>query len=41
MALDFDNSKNLFDGLVEILSLSEVKNILETHFKEKLDELYS
>tara|TARA_B100000287_G_scaffold411498_1_gene441036 strand:+ start:639 stop:941 length:303 start_codon:yes stop_codon:yes gene_type:complete len=41
MALDFDNSKNLFDGLVEILSLSEVKDILETHFKEKLDELYS
>ena len=40
MALDFDNSKNLFDGLVEILSLSEVKDILETHFKEKLDELY-
>ena len=41
MALNFDNSKNLFDGLVEILSLSEVKDILETHFKEKLDELYS
>ena len=41
MALDYDNSKNLFDGLVEILSLSEVKDILETHFKEKLDELYS
>ena len=32
MALDFDNSKNLFDGLVEILSLSEVKDILEKQF---------
>ena len=40
MPLDFGNSKLLFDGLVEILSISEVKNILETHFKEKLDEIY-
>ncbi len=40
MALDFENSKALFEGLVEILSLSEVKGILETHFKEILDEIY-
>jgi len=40
MVLDFENSKALFEGLVEILSLSEVKGILETHFKEILDELY-
>ena len=40
MPLDFENSKLLFDGLVEILSISEVKDILETHFKEKLDEIY-
>ena len=40
MPLDFTNSKALFEGLVEILSLSEVKGILETHFKETLDELY-
>ena len=40
MVLDFENSKALFDGLVEILSLSEVKGILETHFKETLDDIY-
>ena len=40
MPLDFENSKLLFDGLVEILSISEVKDILETYFKEKLDEIY-
>ena len=40
MVLDFENSKALFEGLVEILSLSEVKGILETHFKEILDEIY-
>jgi len=38
--LDFDNSRNLFDGLVEILSLTEVKNILEDYFKDKLDQIY-
>jgi|TARA_Y100000758_G_scaffold222441_1_gene160569 hypothetical protein len=38
--LDFDNSRNLFDGLVEILSISEVKDILETYFKDKLDQIY-
>ena len=40
MVLDYENSKALFAGLVEILSLTEVKGILETHFKEVLDELY-
>ena len=34
MSLDFQNSKALFEGLVEILSLAEVKDALETHFKE-------
>ena len=38
--LDFDNSRNLFDGLVEILSLTEVKDILEEYFKDKLDQIY-
>ena len=38
--VDFDNSKALFEGLVEILSISEVKGILENHFKEILDEIY-
>ena len=40
LPLDFDNSRNLFDGLVEILSLTEVKDILEIHFKDKLDQIY-
>jgi len=40
MKLDFNNSKNLFEGLVEILSLAESKTILETHFKDILDEIY-
>jgi hypothetical protein len=41
MVVDFENTKALFDGLVEILSLSEVKGILETHFKETLDAIYT
>ena len=32
MPLDFDNSRNLFVGLVEILSLAESKEIIEEHF---------
>lgn len=40
MVVDFDNTRALFEGLVEILSLTEVKGILETHFKEVLDEIY-
>lgn len=40
MALDFDNSRELFAGLIEILSLAETKNILEEHFKDLLDEIY-
>ena len=40
MSLDFENSKALFEGLVEILSLAEAKQIHETHFKDILDEIY-
>ena len=40
MPLDFDNSRGLFEALVEILSISEVKGVLETHFKEVLDKIY-
>ena len=40
MDLDFDNSRNLFEGLVEILSLAESKAILEDNFKDLLDEIY-
>jgi len=40
MPIDFDNSRNLFQGLVEIISLAESKSILEDEFKELLDEIY-
>lgn len=40
MPLDFDNSRNLFSGLVEILSLAESKEIIEEHFEDLLRELY-
>lgn len=40
MKLDFENSRKLFEGLVEILSLAEAKGILESHFKDILDQIY-
>ena len=40
MAIDFNNSKSLFEGLVEIISLAEAKDVLETLFKDTLDEIY-
>ena len=40
MPIDFDNTRSLFEGLVEILSLAESKNILEKEFKDVLDEIY-
>ena len=40
MPLDFSISKELFSGLVEILSLAESKNVLEEHFKDFIDEIY-
>ena len=40
LRLDFNNSKLLFEGLVEILCLAEAKNILESHFKDILDQIY-
>ena len=40
MPLDFENSRKLFEGLVEILSLAESKSILEDEFKDLLDSIY-
>lgn len=40
MPLDLSNSRELFTGLIEILSLAESKSILEEEFKDVLDELY-
>ena len=40
MPLDFDNSRNLFIGLTEILSLAESKEVIEEHFSDLLKDLY-
>ncbi|MDB4347933.1 transcriptional coactivator p15/PC4 family protein [bacterium] len=40
MELDFNNSRQLFSGLLEILSLAESKDIIEEHFKDYIDEIY-
>ena len=40
MPIDIDNVRDLFVGLVEVLSLAESKTILEEEFKEILDKIY-
>ena len=40
LPLDFINSRELFIGLTEILSLAESKELIEEHFKEILTTLY-
>ena len=40
MELDFNNSRQLFAGLVEIISLAESNEIIEEDFKDYLDEIY-
>lgn len=40
MELDFDNSRELFAGLLEILSLAESKELIEEHFKDYIDKMY-
>jgi len=40
MPLDFNNSRELFSGLVEILSLAESKEIIEEHFLDLIKDLY-
>ena len=40
MPIDMENTRNLFQGLVEILSLAESKAIIEENFKDLLDEIY-
>lgn len=39
--LDFNNSRQLFVGLMEILSLAESKEIIIETFKELVEDLYS
>jgi hypothetical protein len=38
--LSLDNSRELFAGLVEILSLAESKEIILEHFKELIQDIY-
>lgn len=40
MPLDFNNSRELFIGLTEILSLAESKDVIQEHFSELLSGLY-
>lgn len=40
MPLDLNNSRELFTGLVEILSLAESKQVIKDHFKELLEDIY-
>tara|TARA_B100000035_G_scaffold250395_1_gene219367 strand:- start:259 stop:561 length:303 start_codon:yes stop_codon:yes gene_type:complete len=39
--LDFNNSRELFAGLVEILSLAESKQIIQEHFSELIQDIYT
>tara|TARA_E500000331_G_scaffold91824_1_gene87884 strand:- start:9 stop:314 length:306 start_codon:yes stop_codon:yes gene_type:complete len=41
MPLDFDNSRELFSGLIEILSLAESKSVIEEHFLDLIKDLYN
>ena len=40
MPLDFSNSKELFSGLVEILSLAEAKEVIKEQFSDLLEDIY-
>lgn len=40
MPLDFSNSRELFSGLVEILSLAESKQLIEEHFSDLIQDIY-
>jgi len=40
MPLDFNNSRELFVGLTEILSLAESREIIEEHFSDLMSQVY-
>lgn len=40
MPLEIENSKELFIGLIEILSLAESKDVIISNFKELLEDIY-
>jgi len=39
-ALTIENSRELFMGLTEILSLAESKEVIEKHFKDLINDIY-
>ena len=40
MPLDLTNSRELFAGSIEILSLAESKSLIEEHFSDLIQDLY-
>ena len=40
MPIDFNNTRELFRALTEILSLAESKAIIEENFKDLIDSIY-
>jgi hypothetical protein len=40
MPLDLSNSRELFAGLTEILSLAESKSLIEDNFMDLIDDIY-
>ena len=41
MPIDFNNTRNLLAGMLEIVSLAESKDIIEQEFKAVLDQILS
>ena len=40
MPIDFNNTRNLLAGMLEIVSLAESKSMIESEFKELIDQIY-
>lgn len=40
MPIDFSNTRNLLAGMLEIVSLAESKDMIESEFKELIDQIY-
>ena len=40
MPIDFTNTRNLLSGMLEIVSLAESKDMIESEFKELIDQIY-
>ena len=38
--IDFSNTRNLLAGMLEIVSLAESKDMIESEFKELIDQIY-